>query len=71
MKLCLVILSDNRFLSVAYPAWSPVRFWDKYLRKFRAGTVNVNTLKGGVCELVATKARRKVDHCCVQVFTAV
>ena len=29
------------------------------------GTLNVNTLKGRVCEVVETLSRRKVDLCCV------
>ena len=33
----------------------------KHLRKFR-----VNTLRGGVCEVVETLSRRKVDVCCIQ-----
>ena len=38
----------------------------KHLRNFRVGTLNVNTLKGRVCEVVGTLSRRKVDLCCVQ-----
>ena len=38
----------------------------KHLRNFRVGTLNVNTLKGRVCEVVETLSRRKVDLCCVQ-----
>ena len=38
----------------------------KHLRNFRSGTLNVNTLKGRVCEVVETLSRRKVDLCCVQ-----
>ena len=38
----------------------------KHLRNFRVGTLNVNTLKGRVCEMVETLSRRKVDLCCVQ-----
>ena len=34
-------------------------------RNFRVGTLNVNTLKGRVCEKVETLSRRKVDLCCV------
>ena len=30
------------------------------------GTLNVNTLKGRVCEVVETLSRRKADLCCVQ-----
>ena len=37
----------------------------KHLRNFRVGTLNVNTLKGRVCEVVETLSRRKVDLCCV------
>ena len=33
----------------------------KHLRKFRVGTLNVNTLRGRVCEVVETLSRRKVD----------
>ena len=36
------------------------------MRNFRVGTLNVNTLKGRVCEVVETLSRRKVDLCCVQ-----
>ena len=35
-------------------------------RKFRVGTLNVNTLRGRVCEVVETLSRRKVDVCCIQ-----
>ena len=38
----------------------------KPLRKFRVGTLNVNTLRGRVCEVVETLSRRKVDVCCIQ-----
>ena len=38
----------------------------KHLRNFRVGTLNVNTLKGRVCEVVETLSHRKVDLCCVQ-----
>ena len=38
----------------------------KHLRKFRVGTLNVNTLRGRVCEVVETLSRRKVDVCSVQ-----
>ena len=38
----------------------------KHLRNYRVGTLNVNTLKGRVCEVVETLSRRKVDLCCVQ-----
>ena len=38
----------------------------KHLRKFRVGTLNVNTLRGRVCEVVETLPHRKVDVCCVQ-----
>ena len=38
----------------------------KHLRKFRVGTLNVNTLRGRVCEVVETLSLRKVDVCCIQ-----
>ena len=38
----------------------------KHLRKFRVGTLNVNALRGRVCEVVETLSRRKVDICCIQ-----
>ena len=38
----------------------------KHLRKFRVGTLNVNTLRGRVCEVVETLSGRKVDVCCIQ-----
>ena len=38
----------------------------KHLRKFRVGTLNVNTLRERVCEVVETLSRRKVDVCCIQ-----
>ena len=38
----------------------------KHLRKFRVGTLNVNTLRGRVCEVVETVSCRKVDVCCIQ-----
>ena len=38
----------------------------KHLRNFRVGTLNVNPLKGRVCEVVETLSHRKVDLCCVQ-----
>ena len=37
----------------------------KHLRKFRIGTLNVNTLRGRVCEVVETLSRREVG-CCIQ-----
>ena len=63
---------------MASPAWLPRRcggqgraiVWQgkssKRLRNFRVGTLNVNTLKGKVCEVVETLSRRTVDLCCVQ-----
>ena len=30
------------------------------------GTINVNTLRGRVCEVVETLSRRKLDVCCIQ-----
>ena len=39
---------------------------NKHLRKFRVGTLNVNTLRGRVCEVVETLSHRKVDVCCIQ-----
>ena len=42
---------------------------DKYskpLRKFRIGSLNVNTLRGRVSEVVEMATRRKVDVCCLQ-----
>ena len=38
----------------------------KHLRNFMVGTLNVNTPKGSICEVVETLSRRKVDLCCVQ-----
>ena len=38
----------------------------KHLKKFRVGTLNVNTLRGRVCEVVEILSRRKVDVCCIQ-----
>ena len=38
----------------------------KHPRKFRVGTLNVNTLRGRVCEVVETLSHRKVDVCCIQ-----
>ena len=38
----------------------------KHLRKLRVGTLNVNTLRGRVCEVVETLSRRKVDVCYIQ-----
>ena len=38
----------------------------KHLRRLRVGTLNVNTLRGRVCEVVETLSRRKVDVCCIQ-----
>ena len=38
----------------------------KHLRKFRVGTLNVNTLTGRVCEVVETLSCRKMDVCCIQ-----
>ena len=69
------MLAETRFLSVASAAWPPRRcggrvgpLWksSKHLRNFRVGTLNVNTLKGRVWEVVETLSRRKVDPCCVQ-----
>ena len=70
------MLTETRFLSVASPAWPPLRCGgagsghcgksSKHLRNFRVGILNVNTPKGRVCEVVETLSRRKVDLCCVQ-----
>ena len=38
----------------------------KDTRKFRVGTLTVNTLRGRVFEVVETLSRRKVDVCCVR-----
>ena len=38
----------------------------KHLRKFRVGTLNVNTLRGRVWEVVETLSCRKVDVSCIQ-----
>ena len=38
----------------------------KHLRKFRVGTLNVNTLRGRICEVVETLSCRKVNVCCIQ-----
>ena len=38
----------------------------KHRRKFRVGTLNVNTLRQRVCEVVETLSHKKVDVCCVQ-----
>ena len=38
----------------------------KHLRKFRLETLNVNTLRGRVCEVVETLSCRKVAVCCNQ-----
>ena len=38
----------------------------KHLRKFRVETLNVNTLRGRVCQVVETLSCRKVDVCCIQ-----
>ena len=38
---------------------------NKYLRKFRVGTLNVNTLRGRVCKVVETLSCREVDVCCI------
>ena len=38
----------------------------KHLRKFSVGTLNVNTLRGSVCEVAETLSRRKVVVCCIQ-----
>ena len=46
--------------------WGHCNKSSKHLRNFRVGTLNVNTLKGRVCEVVDTLSRRKVDLCCVQ-----
>ena len=40
----------------------------KHPRKFRVGTLTVNTLRGRVCEVVETLSHRKVDVCCIQVI---
>ena len=41
----------------------------KHLRKFRVGTLNVNTLRGRVFEVLETLSHRKVDICCIQETT--
>ena len=38
----------------------------KHLRKFKVGTLYVDTLRGRVCEVVETLSHRKVDVCCIQ-----
>ena len=38
----------------------------KHLRKFRVGTLNVNALRGRVCEVFETLSHRKLDICCIQ-----
>ena len=38
----------------------------KHQKKFRVGTLNVNTLLGIVCKIVETLSHRKVDVCCIQ-----
>ena len=38
----------------------------KHPRKFRVGTLNVNALRGRVCEVLETLSHRKVDICCIQ-----
>ena len=38
----------------------------KHLWKFRVGTLDVNTLRGRVCEVVEILSRRKVEVCCIQ-----
>ena len=38
----------------------------KHLRKFRVGTLNVNTLRRRVCEVMETLTHREVDVCCIQ-----
>ena len=38
----------------------------KHLRKFRVGMLNMNTLRGRVCEVVKTLSRRGVDVCYIQ-----
>ena len=38
----------------------------KHPRKFRVGTLNANTLRGRVCEVVETLSRRKVDIYCIE-----
>ena len=35
----------------------------KHLKKFRVGTLNINTLRGRVCEVLETLSHRKVDIC--------
>ena len=34
--------------------------------EIQVGTLNVNTLRRRVCEVVETLSRRKVDVCCIQ-----
>ena len=38
----------------------------KHLRKFRVGTLIVNTLRGRVCEVVETLSRRKAEVFCIK-----
>ena len=75
MKSHKAMLAETRFLSVASWAWplsgvgagsSHCGKSSKHLRNFRVGTLNLNTLKGRLCEMVETLFRRKVDPCCVQ-----
>ena len=35
----------------------------KHLKKFRVGTLNINALRGRVCEVLETLSHRKVDIC--------
>ena len=58
-----------------HQSYAPCQMWEaglghcgessKHLRKFRVGTLSVNTLRGRVCEVVETLSRRKVDFCCI------
>ncbi|XP_056003432.1 uncharacterized protein LOC125662874 [Ostrea edulis] len=38
----------------------------KCLKRFRVGSLNVNTLRGRVCEVMETLSRRRIDVGCVQ-----
>ena len=66
--------TDIKVLLVTSPAWIPVRCGRQGLaivvnqapKEIQVGTLNVNTLRGRIFELVEILSPRKVVVCCIQ-----
>ena len=62
-------LRTSRFISVISVTQIDAQDGHQSLKLYiflRVGTLNVNTLRGRVYEVVETLSRRKVDVCCIQ-----